>query len=122
MNGHVSCFNQLEKKIKNAKSQKLILMESKGNEEFGRNKVLSPRLYYSNGRLSVIFETHKLMEFDSFIDGLVYLYGIYFCFDLEYQDAYKQALGFFQQFLFQTFRNAEVARTVGFVNVSSLFE
>ena len=122
MNGHVSCFKQLEKKLKCKNSQNLVLMESNWNEELGRNDVSFPRLYYTNGRLCVIYQIKTLMEFDSFIDSLVYLFAIHFCFDLEYPDAYKQVLGLFHQFLFKEFKNIDLNRNVGFINVSSILE
>ena len=50
--------------------------------------------------------------FDAFIDALVYLFGIYFCFDLTYSDCYKQALGLFHQLLFQELKYADVNRNL----------
>jgi hypothetical protein len=122
MNGHINCFKQLEKKIKYKHSQNLVLSESSGNEELGKNNVMSPRLYFSSGRLCVIYQTKTLMEFDSFIDAVVYLFSIYFCFDLEYPDAFKQILGLFHQFLFIEFKNVVLHRNVGLINISSLLE
>jgi hypothetical protein len=83
---------------------------------------MSPRLYFSSGRLCVIYQTKTLMEFDSFIDAVVYLFSIYFCFDLEYPDAFKQILGLFHQFLFIDFKNVVLHRNVGLINISSLLE
>jgi hypothetical protein len=99
MNGHVSCFKQLEKKIKFKNSQHLVLMESNGNEDLGRNDVMSPRLYYSNGRLCVKYQIKTLMEFESFADALAFLFAIHFCFDLEYPDVFKQVLDLFHHFI-----------------------
>ena len=97
-------------------------MDSNGNEELGRNDVMSPRLYFSNGRLCVIYQIKTLIEFDSFVDALVYLFAIHFCFDLEYPDVFKQVLGLFHHFLLQEFNNIDLKRNVGFISISSILE
>ena len=62
------------------------------------------------------------MEFDSFVDALVYLFAIHFCFDLEYPDVFKQVLGFFHHFLFKEFKNNVLNRNFDFINISSMLE
>ena len=87
------CFQHLEKKIKTKNSQNLILLDNDSGEELTQNSILSPRMYSKDGKFYCIFKESKLNEFSSFIDGFIYLYGVYFSFDLIYPDCYKKVLG-----------------------------
>jgi hypothetical protein len=115
-------MEKLEKKIKIQDSKALVLIETDGNKCLDENKIMSPRMYFKNGNLSVIYAGSILNNFDSFIDALCYLFGLYFCFDLIYPNCFKQSLGLFHQFFFPQFKNADVKRNVGFVNLSLLME
>ena len=84
-----------------------------------KNEILSPRFYYKNGSLYVIYKSIIFNQFDSFVDGFVYLYGFYFCFDLVYPQCYKQVLGLFHSFLFSNLKNAEITRNLGYINITS---
>ena len=118
------CFQHLEKKIKTKNSQNLILLDNDSGEELTQNSILSPRMYSKDGKFYCIFKESKLNEFSSFIDGFIYLYGVYFSFDLIYPDCYKKVLGLFHQFLFpefkNVFKNAEVNRNLGYINIFSV--
>jgi hypothetical protein len=61
-----------------------------------------------------------LQEFESFIDAMIYLYGLYFVFDLKYPDCYKQVLGFFHEFLYKHFQNVVVNRSLAYQHVVSI--
>ena len=115
-------IEKLEKKIKIKESVGLILNETDGSQCLDDKKILSPRMYLKNGNLSVIYGGQILNHFESFIDAFSYLFGIYFCLDLVYPDIFKQELGLFHQFLFSSFKNVDVKRNLGFVNISSLLE
>jgi hypothetical protein len=84
-----------------------------------QNSIQAPRLYYKDGHLYAIHTSEILNKFDCFIDGFVYLFGIYFAFDLKYPECFKQLLGLFHEFLFLEFPNVEVSRNIGFMNTSS---
>ena len=109
--------NSKFKKIKN--SSNLVLVESQ-EEHLSDNMVIAPRLYYKSGHLYVIHEIKILQEFDSFIDAMVYLYGLYFVFDLKYPECFKQVLGIFHEFLFKNCQNVNVNRSVSYQHVVSL--
>jgi hypothetical protein len=122
LNGFIKAMEKLEKKIKIQDSKALGLIETDGNKCLDENKKMSPRTYFKNGNLSVIYAGSILNNFDSFIDALCYLFGLYFCFDLIYPNCFKQSLGLVHQFYFPQFKNADVKRNVGFVNLSLLME
>ncbi len=82
--------------------------------------ITAPRLYFKNCHLYVIFTSEVLCQFTSFDEALIYLYGLYFCFDLKYPDCFKQCLGLFHEILFPNFRNVEVARNLGYMNLSCI--
>ena len=115
----VKCFQILEKKMKIKNSSNLVLVESQ-EEHLSDNMVIAPRLYYKSGHLYVIHEIKILQEFDSIIDAMVYLYGLYFVFDLKYPECFKQVLGIFHEFLFKSFQNVNVNRSVSYQHVVSL--
>jgi hypothetical protein len=84
------------------------------------NHVCAPRLYLNKGYLYVVVSNEIISEFDSFIDAFYYLFGLYFVYDLKYPECFSQIMGFFHEFIFQGFVNADVQRNTGYMNIVSL--
>ena len=51
---------------------------------------------------------------------MIYLYGLYFVFDLKYPDSYKEVLGFIHEFLYKNFQNIVVNRSLAYQHVVSI--
>jgi hypothetical protein len=120
LNGHIKVIESMEKKLKIKNLETLILIEKNNSESLESNTVTAPRLYFKNGYLYVVFTSEILCQFTSFDEALVYLYGLYFCFDVKYPECFKQMLGLFHETLFPNFRNMEVARNLGYMNLSCI--
>ena len=107
----MKCSEHIENKLNVKKENKLILNETKDDEELAENQILGPRFYTKNGRLYVIIRSDILAEFDAFNDALYFLFGLYFVNDL-----------YFHEFLFQRFRNVDLPQSTNYKSIVSFLK